>query len=129
LSFDWNFRPLPHVDNVTMAGRLYSHRLSESDKTTKAEHPASIGSGPDTDAITASINVEYYTTSRHCFLKLAPFLGTVVVPAAVLLSLMLGFALSAYCVLSTAPSHVTEQIEVFTIFNQFSLLIQFCQVL
>ena len=62
--------------------------------------------------ITASINVDYYVTPRHCFLKLAPFLGAVVVPSAVLLSLMLGFALSAYCVLSTAPSHVTEQIEV-----------------
>jgi hypothetical protein len=74
-------------------------------------------------AITASINVDYYTTSRHCFLKVAPFLGTVVVPAAVLLSLMLGFALSAYCVLSTAPSHVTEQIEVFKIFCHFFILL------
>lgn len=63
-------------------------------------------------ATTASINLEYYTTSKHCFLKLAPFLGSVVLPAAVLLSLILGFALSAYCVLSTAPSHVTEQMDV-----------------
>jgi hypothetical protein len=63
-------------------------------------------------SVTASINLEYYTTSKHCFLKLAPFLGSVVLPAAVLLSLILGFALSAYCVLSTAPSHVTEQMDV-----------------
>jgi len=62
--------------------------------------------------ITASINLDYYTTSRHCFLKLGPFLGSVVLPAAVLLSLILGFAFSAYCVLLTAPSHVTEQMDV-----------------
>jgi hypothetical protein len=62
--------------------------------------------------ITASINVDYYVTPRHCFLKLAPFLGSVVVPAAILLSLFIGFALSSYCVITTAPSHITEQVSV-----------------
>ena len=62
--------------------------------------------------ITASINVDYYVTQRHCFMKLPPFLGSVIIIAAVLLSLFIGFALSSYCVVSTAPSHVTEQIEI-----------------
>ena len=62
--------------------------------------------------LTASINVNFYASQRHCFMKLAPFLGSVIVPAAVLLSLFIGFALSSYCVISTAPSHITEQIEI-----------------
>ena len=62
-------------------------------------------------AVSGAVDMHYYTTKSHCFLKFAPFVGAAVVPSAVASALTLGFALTAYCVLCTAPSHVTEQIE------------------
>ena len=64
-------------------------------------------------AVSAAIDVQNYATGRgdYCFLKFAPFLGALVVPASLAVALILGFSLASFCILYSAPSHVTEQIE------------------
>ena len=47
---------------------------------------------------------------HHCFMRLTPFLAGVALPASVLTALMVGFALSAWCVATSPPAHITEQV-------------------
>lgn len=49
--------------------------------------------------------------SDHCFMRATPFLAGVVLPGSVLTALLVGFAMSAWCVASSPPSHVTEQVK------------------
>ena len=61
-------------------------------------------------AVTVGINFENYgaatTTSSFCLMTTASFVIGVAVPFAVMFSVMIGFYLSAWCLVSTSPSHV-----------------------
>ena len=45
-------------------------------------------------AVSGAIDVRNYTTSSQCFLKMAPFLGALVVPASLVCLLLIGKILS-----------------------------------
>ena len=70
------------------------------------------GVGAAVCAICAAVSVDNYGTPTHCFMHLVPFLAGVVVPLAVLSALIVGFSLSAWCLVATSPSHIAEQLEV-----------------
>jgi hypothetical protein len=48
--------------------------------------------------ISAAIDADYYATRTHCFMKLTPFVVGIVVPALVASALLIGLALSAWCI-------------------------------
>ena len=64
-------------------------------------------------AITAASNVNNYTSSTFCFISaeksIAPFVGGFIVPLAFISTVMIGFALSVMCVLTTSPYRVKER--------------------
>ena len=45
-------------------------------------------------------------------MDLVPFLAGIVVPLAIISALIVGFSLSAWCLVATSPSHIAEQLEV-----------------
>ena len=64
-------------------------------------------------AITAASSVNNYTSSKFCFISaeksVAPFVGGFIVPLAFISTVMIGFALSVMCVLTTSPYRVKER--------------------
>ena len=69
------------------------------------------GVGAAVCAVCAAVSVDNYGSPTHCFMHLVPFLAGVVVPLAVLSALIVGFSLSAWCLVATSPSHIAEQLE------------------
>ncbi|TRY63453.1 hypothetical protein TCAL_01835 [Tigriopus californicus] len=60
--------------------------------------------------LVAAFNIAHYTAGNHCFMKLTPFLVSVVVPVALLTAIMIGFSLSAWCVIASSPSQASEHL-------------------
>ena len=62
-------------------------------------------------AVTAAISTDHYDTKNMCFLNttsLGPFIGSMVVPCVLVTTVMIGFGLSALCVIAASPSKVKE---------------------
>ena len=60
-------------------------------------------------SLTAAFNPDNYglsfsETESFCFMRMAPFLGALAVPTAVLTALLLGFGLSAWCAAGAAEA-------------------------
>ena len=66
--------------------------------------------GPPSARADGPFGYEGGAGGHHCFMRLTPFLAGVALPAAVFTALMVGCALSAWCVDSSPPSHITEQV-------------------
>ncbi len=71
-----------------------------------------LGWGASAVAVLAcgAIDPSHYGGTNNCFMQIAPFLGAVVLPGAVLTALMVGFGFSAWCIASASPSHITERV-------------------
>ena len=64
--------------------------------------------------VTAAVSLENYETENICFLNtasLGPLIGALVVPCVLAITVMIGFGLSAFCVMAASPSRVKESSE------------------
>ena len=66
--------------------------------------------------MTAAFNPDNYglsfsETASFCFMRMAPFLGALAVPAAVLTALLVGFGLSAWCAAKNCQQQGVEPVD------------------
>lgn len=102
-------------DHVTTMGNNGERQQLKLERPMTRFYLFAYGVGGLIVAICAAVDIEHYSTDNSCFLAvdpLPPVIGALVVPAALIIAMMVGFALASYCVMSSAPSHVAEHIEI-----------------